>query len=904
MGARDRSRFLIAAIAVAFFLLGAFGIAFAQNEGEADVTVPTGTDALPPGVTNETIYEGNGVPRIYARGTWEGFEFFGGVWQPTEGLRNLLRWLPQPDNQPPDYNAVERIIVHDQGCVNPTACIANAEKFPIQTIQGVYRSHAVTRGWGDIGYNYIIDRQGRIYEGRYGGNGVRAAHIYADARCENLNVGSAGVLLLGDLRGGPMTSAQSESLARLAGWLGATNGVDFSEVSATTTTWRNPGSGGQCDLTQGGFTGSLTAARLVSHGDVEPGNSDYFDLSPQRILAETFSAQFSAFAYQSDANAPAYFIRDGALHEASSGSAMLQIDSAQLALFPRASAAALPDGTLVKSPTRSRVYVIESGKRRPVPTADLFVARGYQWEAIQTIADRELALIRLGAPVPYLDSALVKGSGQDVFVFEGGSLRHVTSAALFSALKYVWTSIRTLLDQDIEQYPKGEPKTFPDGTLVKSPAPRVYRIEGGARRAVLSAQLFSSLKFSWSEIKQLSDEELGRYPEGTALAWPDGALLRGEGQERVYLIQQGYRRWIQTAEAFREFGYRWQDIRIVALEEILSAPEAQPIANQSDRNLLPQPWNPPAPEPVINNPPLAPTTEEEPLMRIGLSVIGADKHPGTLVGVSYDSGAAVKQNGAVLATLTPGQQYSFTPSADTTWRIEPATSQGIATVSTYTDLGWAASGTPPPNDNRFRGVIEVKAASDGTTFWLINELLMEQYLKGIAETINGDPVEYGKAFVIAARSYALYHYQGGGKRAGEPFVIRRTSADQLYKGYNFELRAADPVAAVNATRGIVAMFNGKPILAAYSSGAPGPTKSACEALSSAFCNNADFAYLNGGVNDPADTLYQNGAICGVSGNHCAGMDAAGARRMAELGSSYADILVRYYPGSAPISRWE
>ena len=27
--------------------------------------------------------------------------------------------------------------------------------------------HAVTRGWGDIGYNYLIDQKGNIYEGRY-----------------------------------------------------------------------------------------------------------------------------------------------------------------------------------------------------------------------------------------------------------------------------------------------------------------------------------------------------------------------------------------------------------------------------------------------------------------------------------------------------------------------------------------------------------------------------------------------------------------------------------------------------------------------------------------------------------------------------------------------------------------
>ena len=36
-------------------------------------------------------------------------------------------------------------------------------------IRGFYRFHVLSRGWFDIGYNYLVDRYGRIYEGRSGG---------------------------------------------------------------------------------------------------------------------------------------------------------------------------------------------------------------------------------------------------------------------------------------------------------------------------------------------------------------------------------------------------------------------------------------------------------------------------------------------------------------------------------------------------------------------------------------------------------------------------------------------------------------------------------------------------------------------------------------------------------------
>jgi len=115
------------------------------------------------------------------------------------------------------------------------------------------------------------------------------------------------------------------------------------------------------------------------------------------------------------------------------------------------------------------------------------------------------------------------------------------------------------------------------------------------------------------------------------------------------------------------------------------------------------------------------------------------------------------------------------------------------------------------------------------------------------------------------------------------------------------VRAYDPVAAVEATRGLIATFSGTPILAAYSSGAPGPTRSACDVWGNKFCESA-FDYLDGGVDDPAETDFQYQSCTGAV--HCVGMDAAGARRTAELGSTGEQILKTYYPGVTVERRWE
>lgn len=81
-------------------------------------------------------------------------------------------------------------------------------------VRGFYRFHVLSRGWFDIGYNYLVDRYGRIYEGRSGGitNNVRGAQV------AGLNTGSAGIALIGSYSSTAPTAAQMTALRDLITW--------------------------------------------------------------------------------------------------------------------------------------------------------------------------------------------------------------------------------------------------------------------------------------------------------------------------------------------------------------------------------------------------------------------------------------------------------------------------------------------------------------------------------------------------------------------------------------------------------------------------------------------------------------------------------------------------------------
>ena len=89
---------------------------------------------------------------------------------------------------PPDYRAIKKVIVHHTVTRDP-------ETDPRATLRAIYQYHAVSRGWGDIGYNFLIDQQGTIYEGRFGGDRVVGGHAL------QYNWGSIGIAILGDYTG-------------------------------------------------------------------------------------------------------------------------------------------------------------------------------------------------------------------------------------------------------------------------------------------------------------------------------------------------------------------------------------------------------------------------------------------------------------------------------------------------------------------------------------------------------------------------------------------------------------------------------------------------------------------------------------------------------------------------------
>jgi hypothetical protein len=88
---------------------------------------------------------------------------------------------------------------------------------PLQSaaiVKGIELYHVEGNGWKDIGYNFLVDKYGQVFEGRYGGmtRNVIGAHA------AGFNTGSVGVAIIGNYESRPISKAAEQALVKLLAW--------------------------------------------------------------------------------------------------------------------------------------------------------------------------------------------------------------------------------------------------------------------------------------------------------------------------------------------------------------------------------------------------------------------------------------------------------------------------------------------------------------------------------------------------------------------------------------------------------------------------------------------------------------------------------------------------------------
>ncbi|MFD5467084.1 peptidoglycan recognition protein [Kitasatospora sp. NPDC127059] len=184
-----------------------------RSDGVA-VEVRPGPAGPPPGLRLELVDPGAGAPAPAApRTVPAGPEAVDGAHQaPRPGIVTRAGWGADESIREPGFEytgPVREVFVHHTATATDYAC-SDAPR----VIRSIYQYHVKTSGWRDIGYNFLVDRCGTIYEGRAGGvdQPVHGAHTLG------FNTDSSGVAAIGTFVDATPPQSLLNGIAALAAW--------------------------------------------------------------------------------------------------------------------------------------------------------------------------------------------------------------------------------------------------------------------------------------------------------------------------------------------------------------------------------------------------------------------------------------------------------------------------------------------------------------------------------------------------------------------------------------------------------------------------------------------------------------------------------------------------------------
>ena len=193
------------------------------------------------------LQAGPGQPPIIARTAWAGGS--------------------APPKVAPEYGAVRLAFVHHTE--NPNGY--SAGEVPAM-LRAIFAFHRYVRGWNDIGYNFVIDAFGRIFEARAGG----IDEPVCGAQAGGYNLVSTGIAVLGSFSSTAVSPAARRALTRLLAWKLALHGVP---AQGRVRVRVNPAGAGYSRYPAGAL---VPLPRIAGHRDGDstdcPGNALYGEL--------------------------------------------------------------------------------------------------------------------------------------------------------------------------------------------------------------------------------------------------------------------------------------------------------------------------------------------------------------------------------------------------------------------------------------------------------------------------------------------------------------------------------------------------------------------------------------------------------------------------------------------------
>lgn len=485
-------------------------------------------------------------------------------------------------------------------------------------VRSIYAYHVKTNGWDDIGYNFVVDRYGQIFEGRYGG----VDRTVVGAHAKGFNRYTSGMAVIGTFEGTSPPAATMDSLKRLVAWrldrgfvnpLGSTTytsggsskwaagaKVSLKNVSSHRDVGNTACPGAALYNLLGGLRSAAAAygdpklyGPKLSGSVLTPGSDGYAD---NIKLSTRFSSGVSwrievidpsnnvwrTWTGTGTSAAPSWNGKNASGTVAPHDVYRFRINARNSRGTVRTTYLPMkvwryPNGTILRA-TSGWTGILQGGKLRHILTTKAVLTR-YRWSELILVPNDLTRVYTIGKDIGFRDGSVVRADSK-LWLISDGKRRPVSQSTL-DALGFSRSAIIDATTAMLTVHPTGSTVSpsggYPNGAALKGTDTREAMRLSGQARPFLTRNVRTSYAIRNVDLAGPADDEIAQASLASSIGFRDGTLVQAEGTSAAYVVANGLRRKFSTSHRFAVMGYQRSNIWIVTPAELALHKEGQPL---------------------------------------------------------------------------------------------------------------------------------------------------------------------------------------------------------------------------------------------------------------------------------------------------------------------------------------
>jgi hypothetical protein len=238
------------------------------------------------------------------------------------------------------------------------------------------------------------------------------------------------------------------------------------------------------------------------------------------------------------------------------------------------------NGSLLQAKGDPKIWLIDGNQKRAFANIGVLASR-FDVSRIQIVGLADLDKYATGDPIKFSQYSIIRVPSGRIYLLVNDNKRRIVNMTTFKKLGFNQAEIINATDADLNSYIESsaltETSNYPTGALLQDKKTGgIYWVNEGTKAPLWDSILLKT-KFKNKKIIKTTTTELNTYQTIDPIKLDDGYIVRTKDSPAIYIIENGLKRPVDSADTFIAMGYKWTNVITVSLKLLSLNLDGNPI---------------------------------------------------------------------------------------------------------------------------------------------------------------------------------------------------------------------------------------------------------------------------------------------------------------------------------------